>query len=453
MRFALNTLYLLAGVFLALSISITSIAQEKNEGSWTPEKPITFIVPSNPGGGWDQTARFIQQTIIQNEFLPVSVEVINRGGGGGTIALAELVETYRGDPHKIMMTGFGMVGSALMHESDYSLSDITPISRLTGEYQVIAISKDSPHQTLESLIEAFKDDPKSISWAGGSAGGSDQIFIVQVAEDLGIPSDSVNYVAFTGGGEANAALMGNQVTAAITGFGEIKGLVESGRVNLLAVSSDKRIVDPDLPTFVEKGINVTFQNWRGVVAPPGLTLEQQAYYVGVMKQVQASEYWQKILARNDWQDSFLTEESLDTFIEENKNRTAKTLANMGLGKSSEISAIGPYFFPKIVGLGMLLTGLALVFQSRRTVLANNANITVGEEDDQSWMTFALTIILVCVYLTMLKLLGFIWTTPPFIVAFAYIIGSRSFVRDIITAIILTGLAYLLFEQFLNVSLP
>ena len=446
---------LLLGACLSLVLSLGANAQSETKSSWTPDRPITIIVPSNPGGGWDQTARFVQQTIIQNEMLPVSIEVINRGGGGGTIALAELVETYTGDPHKLMVTGFGMVGSSLMHESDYSLKDITPLARLTGDYQVIAVSKDAPHQSLESLMEAFKADPKSISWAGGSAGGSDQIFIVQVAEALGIPTDSVNYVAFTGGGEANAALMGNQVSAAITGFSEIKSLVEGGRVKVLAVSSDERVVDPYLPTFVEKGIDVTFQNWRGFVAAPGISEQQKAYYTDIMAQVRASDYWQEVLARNDWQDSFLIEAPLKTFFTDNKNKTAKTLASMGLGKSSEISAIGPYFFPNIIGLGLLLTGLALIVQSWRGAAATTGQSALASEeaDDRSWKTFLLTILLVCLYIILLKLVGFVFATPAFIVVFAYIIGSKSIVRDIIISLILTGLAFLIFEKLLNVSLP
>ena len=232
----------LTGVFAANAQS-----PEENVSVWTPERSTTIIVPSNPGGGWDQTARFLQRAIIEEDLLPVSLDVINRGGGGGTIALAEVVEQYEGDADKLMVTGFGMVGSSLMHESDYSLDQVTPIARLTGEFQVIAVAQNSPYQTIHELLTEFERDPQSISWAGGSAGGSDQIFIVQVAEALGIPPSDVNYVAFTGGGEANAALMGEQVTAAITGFGEISSIAESGRVRLLAVSSPTRIVDENLP--------------------------------------------------------------------------------------------------------------------------------------------------------------------------------------------------------------
>jgi len=439
---------------LCLSFPSQGFADENKSSGWKPVKPITIIVPSNPGGGWDQTARFMQRAIQEENLLPVSIEVVNRGGAGGTIALAELVERYKGDPYKLMVTGFGMVGSALMHDSDYSLPITTPLARLTGEYQVIAVPTESPYQTLEELMAAFKADPQSISWAGGSAGGSDQIFIVQVAEALGIPAESVNYVAFTGGGEANAALMGNQVTAGITGYGEISGIVESGRVRLLAVSSETRIVNPDLPTFMEKEVYVTFQNWRGFVAPPGITPKQKAYYTNVFTKASQSELWQKALEANQWQDSFMVDPEFYSFLNDNKAVTAKTLASIGLGKSSEISAIGPYFFPKIIGIGLLLSGLFFVVPALHprvagTVVANDITLN----DDPKWQAFAMTSGLFLIYILALRFVGFIIATPLFIVAISWVIGSRKLVRDIIVALILTGAIYLIFENLLKVQVP
>lgn len=439
---------------LSLFVPFQGFADEDSSSGWKPVKPITIIVPSNPGGGWDQTARFMQRAIQEENLVPVSIEVVNRGGAGGTIALAELVERYKGDPYKLMVTGFGMVGSALMHESDYSLPITTPLARLTGEYQVIAVPNDSPYQTLDELMDAFKATPESISWAGGSAGGSDQIFIVQVAEALGIPAENVNYVAFTGGGEANAALMGNQVTAGITGYGEISGIVESGRVRLLAVSSKTRIVNPELPTFIEKGVNVTFQNWRGFVAPPGITPKQKAFYTNVFSKAAKSELWQKTLEANQWQDSYMVDPEFSSFLVSNKDVTAKTLASMGLGKSSEISAIGPFFFPKIIGVGLLLSGLFFLVPALRqraagTVAANDIILNDGPE----WKAFAITAGLFLIYILALRFLGFIIATPLFIVATSWVIGSRKLVRDIIVALILTGAIYLIFENLLKVQVP
>lgn len=447
-------LILLASFFAG---AIAANAQPQNDiaPTWQPDRPTTIIVPSNPGGGWDQTARFLQRAIIEEDLLPVSLEVINRGGGGGTIALAEVVEQFEGDADKLMVTGFGMVGSALMHGSDYSLEQVTPIARLTGEFQVIAVAQNSPYQTIEELLSAFQRDPRSISWAGGSAGGSDQIFIVQVAETLGISPSDVNYVAFTGGGEANAALMGEQVTAAITGFGEISGIAESGRVRLLAVSSPTRIVDDALPTFIESGVDVTFQNWRGIVAPPGLTKAQQDYYVDVVTRARASTIWQETLARNNWQDSFLVGAEFSSFLTSNRERTAQTLTAMGVGSSSDSSAIGPQFFPRIVLIGLIVSGLLIAAPTLRTRLAGAVG---GVDDDQredgpAWSAFAIIAGFALTYVFALAFVGFVVATPIYIFGVSQMIQRGSYVRDGIIAVTMTGTIYLIFEHLLNVTVP
>lgn len=450
--------HLLIAGFLSLWAGLSyAHAQAPTEAgtAWVPEKPTTLIVPSNPGGGWDQTARFLQRAVIEEDLLPVSLDVLNRGGGGGTIALAELVEQFEGNAEKLMITGFGMVGSALMHESEYSLDLVTPIARLTGEFQVIAVAQNSPYKTIQELLGAFEADPRSISWAGGSAGGSDQIFIVQVAEALGIPPSDVNYVAFTGGGEANAALMGEQVTAAITGYGEISAIADSGRVRLLAVSSPTRLVNENLPTFVESGVDVTFQNWRGIVAPPGITSSQQAYFVDMVTRARASSIWQETLARNNWQDSFMVGEEFASFLITNRERTAQTLANMGVGKSSDSSAIGPQFFPRIVLLGLIVSGLFVLIPAVRARTAGDAPSTTGAEadTDASWRSFLLIGGLALTYIFALAIIGFVIATPLYIFGVSQLIQRGNYLRDAIIALAMTGTIYFIFERLLSVNVP
>lgn len=443
-------------VFTLIASVMASYAQSSDsEVEWVPDRPTTLIVPSNPGGGWDQTARFLQRAIIEEDLMPVSLDVVNRGGGGGTIALAEVVEQYEGDAEKLMVTGFGMVGSALMHESKYSLNQVTPIARLTGEFQVIAVAQNSPYQTIGELMVEFERDPKSISWAGGSAGGSDQIFIVQVAQALGIAPENVNYVAFTGGGEANAALMGEQVTAAITGYGEISSIADSGRVRLLAVSSPTRLVNEELPTFVESGVDVTFQNWRGIVAPPGLSPAQQAYFIDVVTRARASTIWQETLARNNWQDSFLVGDEFASFMVSNRERTAQTLEAMGVGKSSDASAIGPQFFPRIVLLGLIVSGLLIVAPSLRQRFAGEGiqSDETASSDGPSWVAFAIIAALALTYVFALGLVGFVIATPLYIFGISQMIQRGNYLRDAIIALGMTGAIYFIFERLLSVNVP
>lgn len=443
----------MAMLFLALCGGRSVVAQEAG-ADWQPQRPVTIIVPSNPGGGWDQTARFLQRAIQQEDLLPVPLEVVNRGGGGGTLALAELVERFSGDSHKLMMTGSVMVSSALMNDSKYSLEDVTPIARLTGEYMVVAVSDNSPYQSLADLIEAFEANPRSISWGGGSAGSSDQLFLYQFSEALGIPLRDVNYVAFTGGGEANVALMGGQVSAVVTGFGEISAIADSGRVRLLAVSSEQRVENSEVPTFKESGVPVTFENWRGVVAPPNISSAQKAYYTRLVTNAHDTDVWQNALRLNNWQDGFSTDPVFGEFISQRTSITRSTLQKMGVGNSGAISVIGPYFFPNLVGAGLVAIVLIFLVRNLRSLFLRThhapGDIAAGRP---RWRRFALIVLILLLYAVALRGAGFLLSTPFFVFGMSQVISRGQAVRDALFAVLLTGFVYAVFELFLQVKIP
>ena len=194
-----------------------------------PSKPITIVAPANPGGGWDQTARQIQQVLASQHIINVPIEVANRPGAGGTIGLAEFITTNRNDPHSILVLGRVMMGAILTNHSAVTLSETVPLARLLNEYEAIAVPANSKYQTLRELIEDFKKDPEHVSWGGGSAGGTDHILIGMLAQAAGISPKRTNYIAHSGGGEAAVAVMGGHVTAGVSGYGEWKPHVKSGR--------------------------------------------------------------------------------------------------------------------------------------------------------------------------------------------------------------------------------
>lgn len=215
-----------------------------NTLEWTssgyPHKPISIMAPTNPGGGWDQTARLVQQVWTSERILPVPVEVTNRGGAGGTIGLAEFVSKNRNDPHTIMTMDRVMLGAIITNQSAVTLSDTVPLARLLSEYEVVAVAGSSGYRTFQQLIDDFKKDPKRISWGGGSAGGTDHILVGMIAQAAGVGPKNINYVAYSGGGEAAAAVMGGHVSAGVSGYGEWKAHVDAGKMRFLAVSSEKR---------------------------------------------------------------------------------------------------------------------------------------------------------------------------------------------------------------------
>ncbi len=221
----------------------------------------TIIAPANPGGGWDQTARTMQ-TVMQEDGISPSVQVQNVPGAGGTIGLAQFASQNKGNPDALIVGGFVMVGAILTNNSPVSLKDVTPIARLTGEYEAVVVPAASPIQDMAGLIEALKADPGAVSWAGGSAGGTDHIAVGLIAKAAGVDPTKINYIAYSGGGEALAAILGNQVTAGVSSLGEFDAQVKAGTLRLLAVSSPERIEGADAPTLKEAGLDVELQNWR-----------------------------------------------------------------------------------------------------------------------------------------------------------------------------------------------
>jgi len=199
-----------------------------------PNKAIQIMAPAAPGGGWDITSRTVAQVIQEANLSPVPIEVYNKTGAGGTVGLSELVNSKKGDPYTMMMMGRVMLGAVLTNKSPITLKEVTPLARLTSENEVIVVPASSPHKTMADLVAALKADPKGVTWGGGSAGGTDHILVGQIAKASGIDPSQVNYVPFSGGGEATAAVMGGQVTAGVSGYGEWEGQISAGALRALA---------------------------------------------------------------------------------------------------------------------------------------------------------------------------------------------------------------------------
>jgi len=220
---------------------------------------LKILVPAAPGGGWDQTGRALQAA-MQSDNIVSKITVDNKGGAGGTIGLAQFVSSSKGDPNTLMMGGMVMVGAIITNKSPVNLSQVTPIARLTGEYQVVVVPGTSKVQSLKELVAQFKANPGGVAWGGGSAGGSDHILAGLIAQAAGVDPGKVNYIAYAGGGEAQAAIMGGHVAAGISGYGEFAGQIKSGKLRALGISSDKRVPGIDIPTLKEQGVDVEMVN-------------------------------------------------------------------------------------------------------------------------------------------------------------------------------------------------
>ncbi|GGK16362.1 C4-dicarboxylate ABC transporter substrate-binding protein [Deinococcus malanensis] len=291
---------------------------------------LRIMAPAAPGGGWDQTSRALQ-SVLQGENIVKPVQVFNVPGAGGTIGLAQLVNSKNDD--KLLMTmGLVMVGAIKTNNSKVDLSRVTPIARLTGEYEVVVVPASSPFKTMDDLVKAWKADPGKVSFAGGSAGGTDHILVGLLAKAAGIDPKKMNYVPFSGGGEAVAALLGNQVSAGVSGYGEFEQQIKAGRLRAIGISSGKRQAGIAVPTFKEQGLNVELANWRGIVAPPGISASEKAALVAALDKAVKTKEWQDTLKTRNWTNLYMSGSKFSVFLKVEQNRINGVLKDIGLIK-------------------------------------------------------------------------------------------------------------------------
>ena len=290
---------------------------------------LKMMIPANPGGGWDQTGRNLAAA-MQSAKLVSSVQFDNKGGAGGTIGLAQFINSSKGDPNALMMGGMVMVGSIYLNDAPVNLTMVTPIARLTGEYEAIVVPANSPHKSMADLVKAFKANPGGVSWGGGSAGGTDHILVGLIAKAVGVDPGKINYVPFKGGGEAVAAIVGGHVTAGVSGIGEFAEQIKGKRMRALAVSSPSRI--DNIPTLKEQSIDVELANWRGVFGAPDITPAQQDALVKLVKAATDSPPWKTALEKFDWVPIFLGGDAYKKFIDEDSKRIASIIDSLGIKK-------------------------------------------------------------------------------------------------------------------------
>src|SRR4051794_26719162 len=290
---------------------------------------LKIFVPAAPGGGWDQTARTIEQ-VLRATGAVKGVQITNVGGAGGAVGLPQFLNQWKGQGNALMVGGMVMVGAIIANKSPVRLAQATPIARLTGEFLALVVPAQSPFKSAKDFAAALKADPAKVPVAGGSAGGSDHILLGMIAKALGVPPTKVSYVAFAGGGPATAALLGNQVAAGISGFGEFAEQVKAGKLRIIAVSADKRQEGINAPTLKEEGIDVELFNWRGVFAPPGVNDTQRKAMIALMEKMTATPQWAEACKTRDWTPIALFGDEYKAFLETETARIESILKELGL---------------------------------------------------------------------------------------------------------------------------
>ncbi|HEU0295319.1 MAG TPA: tripartite tricarboxylate transporter substrate binding protein [Anaerolineales bacterium] len=321
-------LHLFLSLLFMLALGLAACAPAAGSADSYPSEAMNIMAPAAPGGGWDGTARVMQPILAS--VTGQTVQVYNVAGAGGTVGLAQYVSEAKGNPHELMVGGLVMVGAIQTNKSPVNLTQVTPIALLTAEAEAIAVPTDSKYETLQQLIDDFKADPTSISWGGGSAGGTDHILVGLIAKEVGVDPAKINYIAHSGGGEATAAILSGAVSAGVSGVSEFTDQVEAGAMRILAISSEERMEGVDAPTIKEAGVDVALMNWRAVFGSPDLTTEQRDAVVAVIQKMHDSPEWQQALATNGWTDFFKVGDEFGTFLNDEITRIEGVLRDIGL---------------------------------------------------------------------------------------------------------------------------
>ncbi|HEX7890734.1 MAG TPA: tripartite tricarboxylate transporter substrate binding protein [Ramlibacter sp.] len=315
---------LLAGLAVAASTLVSLPAQ-------ADLSRMEILVPSGVGGGWDQTGRALQQA-LRTEKVSSNVQVTNVPGAGGTIGLAQFITTKKGRPNALLIGGFTLVSAAITNKSAVSLANVTPIARLTGEYEILVVPATSPIRNLGDLVAKLKAEPRSVSWAGGSAGSTDHVLAALVGEAVGVDASKVNYVAHAGGGEAMTSILGGHVTVGIGGWNEYEAQIKDGKLRAIGVAAPKRLPGIDVPTFREQGVPVELANWRGVFAPPGIPDAEAKALSAALEKLARSDTWKKMRDERGWLDYYMPRAEFEKYIAGQQVQMQKTLTTLGLAK-------------------------------------------------------------------------------------------------------------------------
>ena len=441
------TLCLLAA--LTIFVASAAFAQSPvspSQGTSTYSQ-LRVIAPAAPGGGWDQTARVMQQ-VLQQRGIARSAPVENIPGAAGTIGLARFIGAERGNGDAVLVSGLIMLGGIVTNDSPVTLGDATPLARLTGEYEVIVVPAASPYRSLQELLTAFKERPESISWGGGSAGGSDQILAGLISDAVGVSPARVNYIAFSGGGESLSAIVGGQVTAGVNGLAELSAQIEAGTVRALAISSGERLAGLNVPTLREQGVDVEFENWRSLLAPPGISREDRARLEAAISAMVTSAPWREALDRYRWIDRYLAGDAFARYVENEERRVRDILRQFGTDDDEEPNLWSEGAYPLVVLAGLLIFSCLAVVHVRANPAPDAPGFEPAHWAPVGWLGAGIAL-----YLLLAEPGGFVLASAALFWCTARAFDSRRPLRDGVYSVVISVAAYLLFARVLQLTLP
>ncbi len=307
----------------------TAFAQE----SWKPARPVTLIAPSGPGGTSDRSAREIQRLIQKHRLVEVPVNVVNRPGGSGTIALNQL-NAQPGDGHILLMATSAAISNHITGLSSYSYTDFTPVAMLIGDNYGVNVRTGSTIQSVRDILDQLKKNPEALSFGISNVGGTNHTSLIAALKKGGVDHKRVKTVTFTGGGNLSLQLLGGHVDAISTGLSNMVHHLEQGKMRTLVISGPRRMWGPfaDVPTWKEVGVDAVLIGWRGILGAKNLAPAQTAYWDGVFRKLAQTEEWKQELHENYWGNIYAGAADARRWLDAEYGDLKQILTELGLAK-------------------------------------------------------------------------------------------------------------------------
>ena len=316
-------------------IAITQCKASDSQANY-PSGNLDFVAPAGAGGGWDLTIRTISKVLSDTKIVKVPMPVRNAPGAGGAVHLGTL-QTKKGDARIITVYSPPIIFLNLNGTTQYSFRNLTPLANLIADYAAFVVKADSPYKNIMDVMNALKDNPKSVKIGGTSSVGSmDHIQFLIIARAAGVQNlDKIDYIAFDDDGATQ--VLGGHIDLFSTSLADIMGLVESGDLKVLAQTADRRIgtgIKAEIPTCIESGIDETFVNWRGLFGTPQMPEYAVSFWQDALAKMVETSEWKDMCTNYDWDEYYLNQEDFIKLLEQAEEDYKTILEDIGMLKNN-----------------------------------------------------------------------------------------------------------------------
>lgn len=326
----MNTLEWSRRALIAAATVTVAVSGIAYAGGHQKMESVHFLIPGGAGGGWDGTARGTGEALM-NAGLVGTATYENMSGGGGGVAIGNLIENAASSEGTLMVNSTPIVIRALTGEISQSFRDLTLVAGTVGDYAALVVTADSPINSMEDALAMYRENPNDFAIGGGSVpGGMDHLVAAIVMQAAGEDPTAFNYIGYDAGGEAMAGLLSGEIDALSTGFSEAVALAEQGEIRILGVTAPERVPAFDeAPSFVEQGIDAQFVNWRGFFAAPGLPEEKLTAYQDMLAAMMETPEWEEVRGRMGLVNIFRPGDEFGAFLEAQEKQIGDLMRELG----------------------------------------------------------------------------------------------------------------------------